>query len=94
MVDEREEMSILYVIFVIAVILALVIVFGVRARYATNPVRRSRYDGASSDKFFDGARGDASVKHDRKPDIVRCAAGPPIFPRRTARALSSNEWEP
>ena len=38
MIDEREGMSIIYVVFMTAVILALVIFFGLRSRYTANRV--------------------------------------------------------
>ena len=48
MIYEREIMSIIYVVFTTSVVLALVIIFGIRSRYAANPVRHGRHDGAQS----------------------------------------------
>ena len=56
MIDERESMSIIYVVFTTSVIFAFVIIFGIRSRYAASPVRRSRHDGAQSgNESVDGA---------------------------------------
>jgi len=56
MIDERESMSIIYVVFTTSVIFAFVIIFGIRSRYAASPVRRSRRDGAQSgNESVDGA---------------------------------------
>jgi hypothetical protein len=82
-IDEREGMSIIYVVFMTAVILALVIVFGIRSRYAANPVRRGRHDGAqSSNQFVPGARGGVGETHGSmgdKPDIVGLRGGAARF---------------
>ena len=39
MIDEREGISIIYVVFMTAVILALVIFFGLRSHYTANASR-------------------------------------------------------
>jgi hypothetical protein len=83
-IDEREGMGIIYAVFMTAVILALVIVFGIRSRYAANPVRRGRHDDAqSSNQFVAKAREDASAKHMTRPAITRhrrlARRGRPIF---------------
>jgi len=65
-IDEREGMGIIYVVFMTAVILALVIVFGIRSRYAANPVRRGRHDDAqSSNQFVAGARAECPVERQK-----------------------------
>ena len=92
MIDEREGMSVIYVVFMTAVILALVILLGLRSRYAVNPVRRDRHDGAqSSNESVDRARGDASMKHATRPAITRhrriFRRGRPIFPRAASPRL-------
>jgi hypothetical protein len=46
MIDEREGVSIIYVVFMTGVMLALVIFFGLRSRYAANQMNLSRHDGA------------------------------------------------
>ena len=46
MIDEKEGMSIIYVVFMTAVMLALVIFFGLRSRYAANHVSLAKHDGA------------------------------------------------
>jgi|SoiMethySBSTD1v2_1073268.scaffolds.fasta_scaffold79380_1 hypothetical protein len=43
MVDEREGMSIFYVVCMTAVILALVILFALRSHYITNQVSLGRH---------------------------------------------------
>jgi hypothetical protein len=48
MIEEREDVSIIYVVLMTAVILTLVVLFGIRSRYAANPVRHGRHDGAQS----------------------------------------------
>ena len=47
MIDEKEGMSVIYVVFMTAVMLALVIFFGLRSRYAANQTRLARHNGAN-----------------------------------------------
>jgi hypothetical protein len=98
-IEQREDMSIIYVIFMTAVILALVIVFGIRSRYAANPVRRGRHDGAqSNNQFVAGAREDASAKHTTRPAITRhrrfARRGRPIFPGAASPRLFDQRGGP
>ena len=46
MIDEREGLRIIRVVFMTAVILALVIFFGLRSHYAANHVSLAGHDGA------------------------------------------------
>jgi len=46
MIDEKESMSIIGVVFMTAVILALAIIFGLRSRYAANRKSLAGHDGA------------------------------------------------